>query len=136
MKDLHAARSRDSGHGAAGSLYTERVSVRRLVAVSLFALLTPLAAACTAEGQGTKTDCAVSGCTVTFARGVDAKASILGIEAKLLAVNGNLVTLSVAGQEVTVPVGETQSADGRTVTVQELTNDKVVVKISTGLTGG
>ncbi|MEV6324880.1 hypothetical protein AB0M45_27405 [Nocardia sp. NPDC051787] len=112
------------------------MSVRRLVAVSLFVLLTPIGAACTAEGQGTKTDCAVSGCTVTFDRGVDAKASILGIEAKLVAVNGNVVTLSVAGQELTVPVGETQSADGRTVTVQEVTNDKVVVKLSTGITGG
>ncbi|WP_067467635.1 hypothetical protein [Nocardia amamiensis] len=122
--------------GVARSLYTRGVSVRRLVAVSLFVLLTPLGAACTAEGQGTKTDCAVSGCTVTFARGVDAKASILGIEAKLIAVNGNLVTLSVAGQEITVPVGETQSTDGRTVTVQEVTNDKVVVKLSTGITGG
>ncbi|WP_228838456.1 hypothetical protein [Nocardia amamiensis] len=122
--------------GIARSLYTRRVSVRRFVAVSLFVLLTPLGAACTAEGQGTKTDCTVSGCTVTFARGVDAKASILGIEAKLIAVNGNLVTLSVAGQEITVPVGETQSTDGRTVTVQEVTNDKVVVKLSTGITGG
>ncbi len=117
--------------------YTERVVFRRLVAVSLFALVTPLGvAACTAEGPGSKTDCAVSGCTVTFARGVDAKASILGIEAKLLSVNGNLVTLSVGGQEVTVPVGETQSAEGSTVTVQEVTGDKVVVKIATGLTGG
>ncbi|BDT95971.1 hypothetical protein IFM12275_59470 [Nocardia sputorum] len=123
--------------GAAGRPYTERVVFRRLVAVSLFALVTPLGvAACTAEGPGSKTDCAVSGCTVTFARGVDAKASILGIEARLISVNGNLVTLSVGGQEVTVPVGETRSADGSTVTVQEVTGDKVVVKISTGLTGG
>lgn len=126
-----------TSNGAAGRPYTEHVVFRRLVAVSLFALVTPLGvAACTAEGPGSKTDCAVSGCTVTFARGVDAKASILGIEAKLISVNGNLVTLSVGGQEVTVPVGETRSADGSTVTVQEVTGDKVVVKISTGLTGG
>ncbi|UAK35687.1 hypothetical protein K8O92_13955 [Nocardia asteroides] len=101
----------------------------------MFALLASLgAAACTAEGPGTKTDCTVTGCTVTFDRGVDAKASILGIETRLVAVNGNLVTLSVGGQEVTVPAGETQSADGRTITVQEVTGDKVVVKIATGLT--
>ncbi|NKY25343.1 hypothetical protein [Nocardia gamkensis] len=113
------------------------MTFRRLVAVSFFALMVPLGvAACTTEGPGTKTDCALSGCTVTFARGVDAKASILGIEAKLVGVNGNLVTLSVGGQEVTVPVGETRSADGSTVAVQEVTDDKVVVKISTGLTAG
>lgn len=127
----------DAPDGDGDRLYTERVVLRRLVAVSLFALVTPLGvAACTTEGPGTKTDCTVSGCTVTFARGVDARASIVGIEAKLIAVNGNLVTLSVGGQEVTVPVGETQTADGSTVTVQEVTDDKVVVKISTGITGG
>ncbi|MGK8522270.1 hypothetical protein ACRS6B_12250 [Nocardia asteroides] len=113
------------------------MAFRRVVAVSLFALLASLGtAACTAEGQGTKTDCTVTGCTVTFDRGVDAKASILGIETELVSVNGNLVTLSVGGQEITVPAGETQSAEGRTITVQEVTGDKVVVKIATGLTAG
>ncbi|MCM6776805.1 hypothetical protein NDR87_22010 [Nocardia sp. CDC159] len=110
--------------------------VRRLIALCAFVLLAPLASACTSQGPGTTTNCDLTACTVTFARGVDAKASILGVEAKLLAVDGNMVTLEVAGQKVTVPVGETQPADGRTVTVQEVTSDKVVVRIATGLTSG
>lgn len=103
----------------------------------MFALLAPFGATgCTTEGQGAKTECNFGGCTVTFARGVDAKASILGVDAELVAVNGNTVSLRVAGQEVSVPLGETQPADGVNATVQEVTNDKVVVKFSTGITTG
>ncbi|MEU7222085.1 hypothetical protein [Nocardia iowensis] len=112
--------------------------LRQLTAVFVLALSATFGvAACTTEGPGTKTECNVGGCTVNFARGVNAKASILGVDAELLAVNGNTVTLKVAGQEVSVPVGETQPADGVNVTVQEVTSDKVVVKFATGInTGG
>lgn len=107
---------------------------RRLIALSAFAVLAPLGAtACTAEGPGSKTECQVSGCTITFDRGVNAKASVLGVDAELVAVNGNTATLRVAGQEVSVPVGETQPADGMNVTVQEITTEKVVVKLATGI---
>ncbi|WP_282776271.1 MULTISPECIES: hypothetical protein [unclassified Nocardia] len=108
--------------------------IRRLIALSACVVLTPLGvAACTSEGPGSKTECQVSGCTITFDRGVNAKASVLGVEAELVAVNGNLVTLKVAGQEVSVPAGETQPADGMNVSVQEVTPDQVVVKIATGI---
>jgi hypothetical protein len=108
-----------------------------MIALSVFALLVPFgAAACAAEGLGTKSECNVGGCTVTFDRGVNAKVSILGVDAELVAVNGNTVTLKVGGQEVTVPAGQTQPADGLNATVQEITNDKVVVKFSTGITTG
>ncbi|MGW0247674.1 hypothetical protein ACWDYH_13665 [Nocardia goodfellowii] len=111
------------------------VKVRRLIALSLFALLTPLgAAACSSEGAGSKTECQLNGCTITFDRGVNAKASVLGIDAELVAVNGNTVTLKVGGQQVDVPVGESQPTDGFNVAVQEVTADKVVVKIATGIT--
>lgn len=101
----------------------------------MLALITPLGvAACSVEGPGSKADCNVGGCTVTFNRGVNAKVNVLGVDAELVAVNGNTVTLKVGGQEVAVPVGETQPTDGMNVTVQEITNDKVVVKISTGIT--
>lgn len=110
------------------------MAVRRVIALSAFAFLVPLGVAgCTAEGPGTKSECTVSGCTVTFQRGVNAKASILGIDAELVAVNGKDVTLKVGGQQVVVPVGETQPANGASVTVQEITQDKVVVKLTTGV---
>ncbi|MEV6555706.1 hypothetical protein AB0M22_08315 [Nocardia sp. NPDC051756] len=111
------------------------MSVRRLVALSVFSAFAVLGvSACTVEGAGTKTECAVSGCTVTFDRGVNAKASVLGVDVELVAVNGNTVTLKVGGQEVSVPAGDTQPADGLNVKVQEVTSDKVVVKLSTGIT--
>ncbi|WP_433731645.1 hypothetical protein ACQP0C_06905 [Nocardia sp. CA-129566] len=108
--------------------------VQRMLALSAFALLTPLAAvACSASGPGYKSACEVSGCTVTFTRGVNAKANVLGIDAELVAVNGNTVTLKVGGQEVSIPAGQTRSADGLGATVQEITNDEVVVRLTTGV---
>ncbi len=116
------------------SHYTHRMSVRRRITLLAFALLLPLSAtACTVTGPGTTSECTVSGCTVTFDRGVNAKASVLGIDAELVAVNGNIVTLRIGGQEVTVPAGESQPAQGMDVRVSEVTDEKVVVVLSTGL---
>ncbi|MBL1078640.1 hypothetical protein JK358_29980 [Nocardia sp. 2] len=107
---------------------------RRLIALSTFALLVPAGVtACTAEGPGSKSECDVTGCTITFDRGVNAQASVLGIQAELVAVNGNNVTLKVGGQEIVVPVGETQPTDGLSVGVQQVTQDNVVVRIATGI---
>ncbi len=115
--------------------YTGDVRARRFLALSLFAVLSSFgAAACTVEGPGSKADCHIDGCTITFERGVDAKASVLGIDAELVAVDGNAATLKIAGQQIVVPVGETQSAEGMNITVSEVTADQVVVKIATGIT--
>ncbi|MEU6558196.1 hypothetical protein [Nocardia nova] len=111
--------------------------VRRLILVPLFAALTVPTVACTVHGAGTTTECKVEGCTITFERGVDAKASVLGLEAKLEAVDGNQVTLSVGGQKMTVPVGESGTTDnGASVKVREVTDDQVIVDISTGIGSG
>ncbi|MFC3966198.1 hypothetical protein [Nocardia jiangsuensis] len=110
-----------------------RMSARALLAAGAAALL----AACTAQGPGSQTTCDVSGCVVTFERGVSASASILGVDAELVAVNGNLVTLEIAGQQVVVPAGDTtQAAEGLNVTVQEVTEQQVKVKVATGLQVG
>lgn len=101
---------------------------RTLVAVSLAALTLGSAAACSSEGA--KTDCSINACTVTFDRGVDANASVLGIKAELVNVQGNNVTLKVGGQSVTVPVNGSQDAGGMTVSVQSVSKDNVVVKIA------
>ncbi|MFE3544629.1 hypothetical protein ACFXK0_16845 [Nocardia sp. NPDC059177] len=108
--------------------------VRRLITLSAFALLLPFAAtACSMSGDGYSSECTVSGCTVTFDRGVNAKASVLGIDAELVAVEGDMVTLAIGGQQITVPVGQSQAADGVDVRVSEVTSDKVVVVIASGL---
>ncbi|MEU4311622.1 hypothetical protein [Nocardia sp. NPDC024068] len=110
------------------------MSARRLFAViALLFAATLGVSACTVTGAGASSECEVSGCTVTFDRGVDAKISVLGVDVELRGVQGDLVTLAVAGQEVTVPRGETGSAQGLDLTVQEVTQDRVVVRLSTGL---
>jgi hypothetical protein len=105
--------------------------LRRKLAVLPFALL-PLGALAACGGENSRTSCNVNSCTVTFDRGVDASASILGVEAELVRVQGQMVTLKVAGQTVTVPVGDgEQEAEGFNVSVQSVTKDNVVVRIST-----
>lgn len=83
-------------------------------------------------GEGTTTDCTLDSCTVTFDRSVDAKAEILGMEARLVKVKGQDVTLEVAGTEVTAPLGQPIDVEGFQVEVQEVTDSEVKVKISTG----
>lgn len=110
------------------------MSVRRLIAAAVLVLAATLSvSACTATGQGATSECDVSGCTVTFDRGVDAKISVLGVDAELTTVQGEVVTMKVAGQEVNVPMGSTEQAQGLDLTVREVTPDKVVVRLSTGL---
>ncbi|MBF6353299.1 hypothetical protein IU449_01840 [Nocardia higoensis] len=109
--------------------------LRRLLALPLLALLVPLGVtACTVDGPGSTAECHVDGCTITFTRGVDAKASVLGVDVELVSVDGNMVTLGVAGKNVLVPIGETQSAEGFDIAVTEVTDQQVVVRIATGLT--
>jgi hypothetical protein len=83
-------------------------------------------------GEGTTTNCTLDSCTVTFDRSVDAKAEILGVEARLVKVEGQDVTLEVAGTEVTAPLGRPVDVEGFQVEVQEVTDSEVKVKISTG----
>lgn len=96
--------------------------------MAVFALAAPVLAGC--GGDGAKTSCSLTACTVTFDRGSDAKVSVLGVEAKLVSVQGDQVTVSVADQQVTVPVNQTADAGGFTVGVQSVTADQVVVQIS------
>jgi len=85
-------------------------------------------------GSGTDTQCSTTSCTVTFDRGVDAEASILGVSAELVRVRDQQATLRVAGQTVTVPVGGSKQGGDFTVAVREITADSVVVKVA--LAGG
>ncbi|MGW4067588.1 hypothetical protein [Nocardia grenadensis] len=110
------------------------MSVRRLTAAFLLGAAASLGiSACTATGPGARSECDVSGCTVRFERGVQAKISVLGVDTELTSVQGDLVTLSVAGRPVTVPMGESGSVQGLNLTVQEITQDTVVVRLATGL---
>jgi hypothetical protein len=92
------------------------------------ALLTAVVAGC--GGEGTDTDCSLSACTVTFDRGVNASVDVLGVQAELVDVQDDQVTVEVEGQRATLPVGQSTEVEGFSVTVQEVTADSVVVRIS------
>jgi hypothetical protein len=82
-------------------------------------------------GCGDGTNCSVDGCTVTFDRGVDASTSVLGVDVKLVGVKDNQVTVEAAGEQVEVPIGDTEAeSNGLSFHVKEVTADKVVLKVT------
>jgi hypothetical protein len=85
-------------------------------------------AGCSSEGAST--DCGVDACTVTFQRGVDAKASILGVEARLVGVEDDRATIEVAGERLTLTVGQQSTeAGGLYVTLESVTDTEAKVRI-------
>ncbi|MEV7226080.1 hypothetical protein AAFH96_27235 [Polymorphospora sp. 2-325] len=105
---------------------------RRIAAVAAgLALAGAVIAGCSSSSEGASTQCGIDQCTVTFQRGVEANASIFGVEAKLVGVDGNLVTIEVAGQQLSLTT-EQQAADvaGFQVTLDRVTDSEIAVKIS------
>ena len=82
--------------------------------------------------NGSDVNCNLNACTVTMDRGVDANASILGVDIKLVAVQNGQVVLDVEGNQVAVPVGDNSGTEvaGLVITVQEVTADKVVLQVT------
>jgi hypothetical protein len=82
-------------------------------------------------GEGADTDCGLDACTVTFDRGVDASASILGIEAKLIGTQNDQVTLEIAGEQVTLTMGQAATeVAGLQVSLDSVTDSNVSVRIA------
>ncbi|MDX6743037.1 hypothetical protein [Actinocorallia sp. A-T 12471] len=105
---------------------------RLLLAAPLLALALGTASACSSEN----TDCALTTgtCTVTFDRGVDAKAKVLGVEAELVEATDTTVTVKIGGQNVTVPLNDAEQSGDFNLRVKSITQDQVIVEISTGVT--
>jgi hypothetical protein len=76
-------------------------------------------------------DCGLDQCTVTLDRSVDASASVLGVQAKFVGAEGDKVTLEVAGEQVSLTVGQqaTQVA-GLNVALASVTPDDVSFTVS------
>nr|WP_246466629.1 hypothetical protein [Allocatelliglobosispora scoriae] len=82
-------------------------------------------------GEGSDTSCDLDACTVTFDRGVEAKASVLGIEAKLISAQNDTVTLEVAGEQITLTVGQAGTeVAGLMVTLESVSEEKVGIRIA------
>jgi hypothetical protein len=107
---------------------TPRIAQRLAVAAAGIAAGLALLTGCSSDGAAT--DCGIDQCTVTFDRGVDAEASILGVEARLVGVDGDRATVEVAGEQLTLTVGQ-QSTEvgGLYVSLQSVTDSEAKVRI-------
>ncbi|WP_320068014.1 hypothetical protein [Micromonospora sp. RTGN7] len=93
------------------------------------ALGAALLAGCSSEGAST--DCGLDACTVTFDRGVEASATILGVEAKLIGAQGDQVTVEVAGEQLSLTVGQQATeVAGFAVTLDGVTDQEVKIRVS------
>jgi hypothetical protein len=118
-------------HRKEGIEMTLRRSALRLVAALVLMVLgTGLTAGCTTSNEDATVSCTVSSCTATFDRGVNATASVLGVDVKLVAVDEHNVTVDVAGNQLLVPVNGSQQAGGLVVAVDKVTDKQVVLKLS------
>lgn len=96
--------------------------------VAALALGAALLAGCGTEGAST--NCGVDACTVTFDRGLDASVSVLGVEAKLVGVDGNQATVEVAGEQIALWTDEPATeVAGLAVRLERLDRREVVVRI-------
>jgi hypothetical protein len=97
------------------------------VVVSL-ALGLALLAGCGSEGAST--DCGLDACTVTFDRSLDAQASVLGVDAKLIGADANGVTVEIAGEQLNLSVDQPDAeVAGLYVSLDSLDDSKAVVRI-------
>ncbi|MEH1166088.1 hypothetical protein V6V47_11955 [Micromonospora sp. CPCC 205539] len=106
------------------------VPIRRTA--GLFAgLALGLAVLAGCSSQGASTDCGLDACTVTFERGVEANATIFGVEAKLVGAQGDQVTVEVAGEQLTLTTGQQATeAGGFAVTLDSVTDQQVKIRVS------
>ncbi|WP_422752370.1 hypothetical protein [Micromonospora sp. WMMD708] len=83
------------------------------------------------SSDGADTDCGLDACTVTFDRGVDARASVLGVEAKLIGAQGDQVTVEVAGEQLSLTIGQQATeVGGFAVTLDSVTDQQVQIRVS------
>ncbi|MGN9813059.1 hypothetical protein ACTMSW_27360 [Micromonospora sp. BQ11] len=86
-------------------------------------------AGCSSEGA--ETDCGLDACTVTFDRGVNAEANVLGVKAKLVGAQDDQVTVEVAGEQLTLTTGQQATeVAGLNVTLDSVTGQNVTIRVA------
>jgi outer membrane murein-binding lipoprotein Lpp len=108
----------------------QRRPTRLAAALAAAALGAALLAGCSSENADV--NCSVDACTVAFQRGVDASASVLGVDVKLVRVENGNVIVDVEGNEISVPTNGQAAAQGEGLRfeVQEVTDAKIVLRVS------
>jgi hypothetical protein len=102
----------------------------RAVLLAVLAVLAALTLTACGGSEGSRTNCDLSGCTVTFDRtSANPEVSVLGVTARLVGVEGGAATIDIAGNTVQLPVGAQTTAEGFNVGLERLTETEVVVRI-------
>lgn len=97
----------------------------------ILALLLGLAGLAGCGSEGVDTTCGLDQCTVTFDRGAQGEVNVLGVRAKLIEAQGDQVTLEVAGERVSLTVGQgAAEVGGLQVSLDRVTAEQVAVKIA------
>lgn len=86
-------------------------------------------------GDGADVNCGLNECTITFERDEEGNAyipgpSVLGITVELVSATDTEATVSVAGQQTSIPVDGSREVAGFTVLVQSITDDQVVLRVT------
>jgi hypothetical protein len=104
----------------------------RVAASAVLALGLGLGTLTACSGEGASASCtSTTACTVTFDRKADtAKIELLGVSVELVSADDSSVTLSVGGQQVTVQNHASVSVGGLTVAVDDITPEKITVKVT------
>jgi hypothetical protein len=110
--------------------FRRRQRAAGIVAAALLAVM-PLAG-CGGGGEGSSTQCSLTQCTITLDRTGDSTTRILGVEVRLVGASGDQATIEVAGQQLQLQVNQQAQVGGFQVSLQELTGQQAVVRISQG----
>jgi hypothetical protein len=82
------------------------------------------------SSEGASTDCGIDQCTVTFDRGVEGSVDVLGVDARLIGVRGDQVTVDVSGERLSLTAGQPATeVGGLSVSVASVTDSDVGVQI-------
>jgi hypothetical protein len=120
---------REAGPYAVGVLNRSRTARRAATMMAGALLGLALVTGCSSDG-GDST-CSLDACTVTFNRGLNASADVLGVEAKLIAADGDKVAVEVAGTQLSLTVGQPAAEVGAlSVALDSVTDSKVVLRVS------
>jgi len=105
------------------------VASRTAVGVLVALVCTGLLAGCSSDNVS----CSLDACTVALDRGVEAKASVLGVGVRLVEVTQDQVVIDVNGTQARLSTGgaEAQVA-GLAMKVQKVTDSEVVLDVSRG----
>ncbi|GGQ54101.1 hypothetical protein [Couchioplanes azureus] len=104
-----------------------KTAARPLTALFTAALGLALLTGCSSDNVS----CGLDQCTVTIDRSVDARAEVLGVEAKFVSADQNTVTLEVAGERIQLTKGQ-QAVDvgGLQVSLDSIDSDSVSFQVS------